>query len=494
MFLDESPLSLDLWLRTFGLSSLSRSVSALDVTEDVLVPAFDAESRWGSPNVSKAALILTLVGNGMLGLPYAFERCGVAVSIIVIVLLAILTDRTMYLLWMCSRKTGSNTYGGVVRISFGHQAHCAASASLFVFLLIMVSQHIASEHGMWKKLIQHHTSQPYSWLGILLSLLAIAAAACNRALHSLWLLVIIGVCSLFASLLLLCYKSNRDHTLHSETSSIQFIPDTLNDFVLGFNILLLNAVASFNILYIHSELKMPTVARMQRVVRQGVGWATFLSIATGIAGYQFLHVDSKEIPINFLNHAALATNNLAMQLATFITIMLATPLILIPCRDYLLDTIETLVLDGHCPGDMSDCQDEIETWTTRSSTQSSARGFQSNLVIVDEQRRLLPVIVEEDSADTMCELNLNPYVRYGSTVAILIVGGLLASVNTVIPWLRQIVAPNMAVIIAFFLPAACYLKLCPREYPTYNMFSHWVIALSVFLCLVCTVVGVGNGL
>jgi hypothetical protein len=52
MFLDESPLPLDLWLRTFGLSSLSRSVSALDVTEDVLVPAFDAESRWGSPRTS----------------------------------------------------------------------------------------------------------------------------------------------------------------------------------------------------------------------------------------------------------------------------------------------------------------------------------------------------------------------------------------------------------------------------------------------------------
>jgi hypothetical protein len=86
--------------------------------------------------------------------------------------------------------------------------------------------------------------------------------------------------------------------------------------VLGFNILLLNAVASFNILYIHSELKVPTVARMQRVVRQGVGWATCLSIATGIAGYQFLHVDTKQIPINFLNHAALANNNLAMQLAT----------------------------------------------------------------------------------------------------------------------------------------------------------------------------------
>jgi hypothetical protein len=62
---------------------------------------------------------------------------------------------------------------------------------------------------------------------------------------------------------------------------------------------------------------------------------------------------------------------------------------------------------------MSDCQDEIrKSWRQlRSSTQSSARGFQSNLVIVDERRRLLPVIVEEDSADTMCELNLNPYVR-----------------------------------------------------------------------------------
>lgn len=493
MFLDESPLSLDLWLRTFGLSSLS-SVYAQDITEDVLVPAFDSESRRGSPNISKAALLLTLVGNGILGLPYAFERCGVAVSIIVIVLLAILTDRTMYLLWMCSRKTGTNTYGGVVRIGFGHQAHCATSASLFLFLLIMVSQYITCELAIWKKLIQQQ-NLPYFWPGLLLALVAIAAAACNRDFHSLWLVVIVGVCSLFASLVLLCYKSNYDPTLYSETeNNIKFIPDTLNDFMLGFNVLLLNAVASFNILYIHSELKTPTVTRMQQVVRQAVIGATFLSVTIGIAGYKFLHVDSEEIPINFLDHASLANNNLPIQLTTFIAILLGTPLILIPCRDYLLDTIETLVLDGHCPGDMSDCQDEIETWTTRSSTQGSARGFQNNLVIVDEQRRLLPVVIEEDTADTMCELNLNPYVRYGSIATILILGGLLASVNTVIPWLRQIVAPSMAVIIAFFLPAACYLKVRARESQTYNAFSHWVIALSAFLCLFCAVVGAGNSL
>jgi hypothetical protein len=78
----------------------------------------------------------------------------------------------------------------------------------------MVSQYIASEHGIWKKLIQQHTNQPNSWPGILLALLALATAACNRALHSLWLLVIVGVCSLFASLILLMLQvSSRSYII-----------------------------------------------------------------------------------------------------------------------------------------------------------------------------------------------------------------------------------------------------------------------------------------
>ncbi|KAI2505598.1 tryptophan/tyrosine permease [Fragilaria crotonensis] len=144
MFLDESPLSLDLWLRSMGLSSIS-SQDAPSASEEIMVPAFDSEQRRGSARFSKAAVILTFIGsNGSLGMPYAFERCGVAVTIILMIALAITTDRTMYLFWMCARKTGANTYGGVVRSSFGHRVHCVSSAFLFVYLLLIVSQSMRS--------------------------------------------------------------------------------------------------------------------------------------------------------------------------------------------------------------------------------------------------------------------------------------------------------------------------------------------------------------
>ena len=477
MFLHESPLSMDLWLRTFGLSSLV-SIDIQNASEDVLVPPFDAESRQGSAVVSKAVLILTLVGNGCLGVPYAFAKCGVPLAIFLIIALAILMDLTLYLLWICARKTGCNTYGGVVRVTFGDRAHGASSLFIFLYLLLMVSQYMISVRDIFSKLIQHYLPEASPFLIMFWLQILLVPAFYKTKLRSLWFFAYIGVFSLIASFAILCYKSNHYHT---EIRVLRTWPVTFNDTLLGFNTLLLNIVASFNILYVQSELKTPTLPRMETVVRQGVFAASLLAVAIGVAGCRFFYLADDEIPYNFLDHAALQYHSQALHLASGITIWLATPLIVIPCRDNFLDMIEALCLDGKCPEEFSDCQDDIETFTTRSSTLSGQN--HNTLVLYDETSHLLPSIEE----DTRCELNLNPYAHYGSIFVIMVAAELLTLDNTIVPIIWKILAPSMTVIVAYLLPAACYLEIHKRQCQRYKTFSRWVIALSITFCFFCTI-------
>ena len=367
MFLDESPLSLDLWLRSIGLSSIS-SLDAPNASEEIMVPPFDSEHRRGSARFSKVAIIATLIGsNGSLGMPYAVERCGVALTLTLMIALAIATDRTMYLFWMCARKTGANTYGGVVRSSLGHRVHCVSSAFLFLYLLLMTSQNMRSVYNILTTL--RHIYLPNASPTLILVWLPIPFI-CGISFYPLRLMVYIGVGSLVALFAMLFYYKSTQ--AHPEGHALQILPGTVNDSVMGFNMLLSHFVASYNILYIQSELSTPTAPLMGAVVRQGILGTGLLAMAIGCTGYQFLHQSgiNNSVPLNFLTHDSLVNNYPALQLVSFLALFCASPLLLMPCRDYLLDTIETFVLDGHCPTDISDCQDDIETWTTRSSTRS----------------------------------------------------------------------------------------------------------------------------
>lgn len=475
-----------------GLSSIS-SQDAPSASEEIMVPPFDSEQRRGSARFSKAAIILTFIGsNGSLGMPYAFERCGVAVTIMLMIALAVTTDRTMYLFWMCARKTGANTYGGVVRSSFGHRVHCVSSAFLFVYLLLLVSQSMRSVYTILTTL--SHLYLPDTNMPLILVWVPIAVV-CGLTFHPLQLMMYIGVCSLIALFAMLLFFKTISPHYEGHTHDIR--PEAVNDSFMGFNMLLLQFAASYNVLYIQAELSTPTVSLMGAVVRQGILGATLLATAIGCAGYQFLHRlgSSDAIPLNFLNHASLINSYPALQAVSFLTIFCASPLVLIPCRDYLLDTIETFVLDGHCPSDMSDCQDDIETWTTRSSTRSG--GSRNNrphkyhdLANADEECHLLPSIEE----DSRCDLHMNPYVRYGSIAAILVVGQLLARSDTIVPFLWSLVSPTLTMIFAHIVPAACYLETHKRETQAHKTFGRWVIVVSILLCAVCTVAAIRDAL
>lgn len=75
-------------------------------TMEILIPPFDSTSRKSNLVVATFNLVSTIVGGGVLSLPLAFEKCGIVLATLLIVLAAVTTDLSLYLLCLCARQTG----------------------------------------------------------------------------------------------------------------------------------------------------------------------------------------------------------------------------------------------------------------------------------------------------------------------------------------------------------------------------------------------------
>jgi hypothetical protein len=62
----------------------------------------------GSPQLASVLFTATIVGGGILSMPYAFARCGLALGLIVLWVTAMLSDFTLYILVRCVRLCAQN--------------------------------------------------------------------------------------------------------------------------------------------------------------------------------------------------------------------------------------------------------------------------------------------------------------------------------------------------------------------------------------------------
>ena len=77
---------------------------------EILVPPFhDEEQRKSTIIPATFNLVATIVGGGVLSLPFAFQKCGIVLATILMIFAAIVTDLSLYLLCLCARQTGVNT-------------------------------------------------------------------------------------------------------------------------------------------------------------------------------------------------------------------------------------------------------------------------------------------------------------------------------------------------------------------------------------------------
>ena len=284
--------------------------------QDRLVPPFsslqDEESattissdRPSSLLVGTFNLIATILGGGVLTLPIAFQKCGITVTTIFMLVSAYFTHMSLMMLCYSSRRSGASSFGEVVRSAYGERAEVGVNLILFVYCSFVVAAFMVLIRDIWTPLVgmffgktddeddNGGVSGDRVLMGFMLFLLPFLF---QRSLHALKWNCYIG----FASIIILCTALvrggfQRQYTLHLGGAEEQddvgtyviewFKVPSIQDALFAFPIIMLAFLCQFNVLSIQNTLQRPTRKRMSQIVGISVGTSMILMYLFGLGGY-----------------------------------------------------------------------------------------------------------------------------------------------------------------------------------------------------------------
>lgn len=463
---------------------------------DLLVPPFDSEERHSSRLVATFNLVATIVGGGVLSLPYAFQKCGVMLGTLLMIFAAVITDRSLYLLCLCARQTGVRTYGEVGKVAFGPWMETFISGLLFVFLLFVLVAYMVLVRDIWTPIVGMVLStEPQGNLVLLGIVLLMSPFLVQKTLYELRFNCYVGFASTSILCLALCHRALQklmDWDDDTDSEEIIFTSSKPSDALYAFPIIMLSFLSIFNVLPIQSALIEPTKERVSSVISGAVLACFALMYLLGLAGYIYAGLTTKgNILLNCDHNSDFLF--LLGRVGCGVTIMLAMAMMLLPCRDSGLEVIDTF-LSGHKLSNYDDMEATCATTEMTKSTNTRS----SKVSVVHEETPLLASIIEEDHDEEEqlqherlpFDIFDSPYVHYGSTFGIVVLCFVGAAVAPGVAAVWSICGSSMAFVIAFLLPAACYLKIQQRQRDpqglVWRLFSWFLIIFSIVGSIACT--------
>ena len=420
--------------------------------QDILVPTFDSASRKSPIVVATFNLVATIVGGGVLSLPLAFAKTGVLLGSALMIFAAFITDRSLYLLSLCARQTGASSYGEVGKHAFGARMEYFISLLIFTFLLFVLVAYMVLVRDIWTPIFDLIFHEINGDLVLLAIVLMMSPFLVQKSLHALRFNCYIGFASVSILCMALCHHAWISPAFET-SDTVLFVTDSFQDILFSFPIITLSFLSHFNILPIQSALVRPNRTRIMLVIDGAVMACFALQFLFGLGGYLYAGLDTKG---NILLNCDLHQNVLFLlgRVGCGITLMLAMPMMLLPCRDSILDVLNKIV---------SKRQNE-EHFSLTTGT--------------------LPPSPRESLQD-------NQYVFYGSTIMIATgcYFGAVAAPDVARVW--SLCGSSMAFLIAFILPSACYLEL-QRRSPSHDnkvwiVFSWALLVFSVISAIACTI-------
>ncbi|CAG7819300.1 unnamed protein product [Allacma fusca] len=98
--------------------------------------------------------INSIIGSGVIGMPYALRQSGVGVGIILLIVVAIITDYSLVLMVKAGHLSGSYSYPGMMEAAFGRWGFYILSILQFVYPVIaMISYNVIVGDTLTKVLI-----------------------------------------------------------------------------------------------------------------------------------------------------------------------------------------------------------------------------------------------------------------------------------------------------------------------------------------------------
>jgi amino acid permease len=478
-------------------------------SREFLNPAHDSSLRRSSPDIALINLVATVCGGGVLSLPYAFRRAGILVTLALLIISAIMTNFSLFLLCACARRTGGRSYGDVARAAFGPLAEILTTVTLFVLLVGILVAYMVLLKGIWTPMIlslavslnviksfdeEHFDEQSNALL--LLLLFCLFPLLLKRDLYALRYTCYVGFCSLVVLTFGLASRAYQRNVVVQPAKQVLWWTSDVKEVIFVFPIVMMSFLCCFNVLGVHGSLIEPTRKRMRLVLDGSIGICLIFFSIVGVCGYLDTYDDTKDNV--FLDYPISVSNPIILfgRVGYAFTILFGIPLVILPCRESLLSIPEQII-----------------AWRNEATQRQlfPSLAANSNLVNgVDAGHKMPPsgsqgnkpvygstdygtstssTIENGDSDDSSVadETFWEYFVHVSSTAALVVVGYVAAVTVPGVAIVLSICGSSMAMLISFIIPAACYIKIRWHKPVNPRSIGAWILLVfSSAVAIVCT--------
>lgn len=437
----------------------------------------------------------------------------------------------------CSSYT-CESYGEVVRSAFGEVAEQSVSWLLFTFLMFVIMAYMVLIRDIWSPLVEEVVlirssssdsdliNGDYVLLGIVVFLLP---CLFQRSLHALRYLNYVGSASIFILCLALCrggyQRINDESSRLSAWDDIEiFKVPSLQDILFSFPIVMLSFLCHFNIISIQNALRQPTRQRTRQMIQYALMASFLLMYLFGLGGYLYA---GRKTQGNILRNVKVGRVEgedveeyylfLLGRIGIGLTIMLAMPLMLLPCREALLEVVDIYFHHSHHRSSgnndglsnvniTSNIEEDNSCWKIFHRLNKAETEYDAIITTEDEVKEIIPPPVSEMGPRRLSRPSLlvirhdpiqsdyifrNTALHYGSTLLITITCylGAVAVQGVAVIW--GFIGSSFGFLIAFILPCGCFVVI-ESAVPTSlddggDRHDKWIKV--AWVILVCSVIG-----
>lgn len=453
--------------------------------------AEDSTLRKITSNNAIFNLVSTIVGGGVLSLPYAFAKCGVILGSMALFLSCVISAFSIDLLVASSRGVGRSSYASVVQKAFGTNAQVVTGGLIVLLTWLVAVAYIVLVGDLLVPIFGFFFDVDIWGRRIICALviLCVSPVCYQRSLNSLSALSALSIISISIVGAAICYHSidafGHTHAIYSSQDAevvafkirphIRYFPENWCDAINVFPIFGVCFLCHFNVLPIHTELQMPTRKHMRLVVKYTMAVCCSLYFIVGVLGYFWSYSETcGNVLLNF------APDDILMSIGRIclsITLLFSFPLVVLPCRDTLHDLINVLKKKP----DSSNSDGGAGAKLTKSSTRVYVyhESPANELLQYDSFIMKDKASVQEEPLSTSRLVTLTTLVL----LTALATGCFLSSVLVV--W--TIMGATVSFTIAYILPCLVYLKLRSNQGgPYYIAGAKFVLFLILIAAVACT--------
>jgi amino acid permease len=454
---------------------------------DKFVPEYSSSERESSTVVATFSLLNTILGAGVLSLPYAFKELGWLTALGVVVGSFFFTVLSLRLLCKLCVKTGSKNYSDIIRKTLGANAPELTDLLMFLLLYVVliafmcllndiagdVAEYIYFQRAADKDADAPSASSPHRshshshserhagveghpdevgfdvrtrhYISSFIAIFFIFPLMTRDSLHSLRHISYLGMASILCLLSVLVHKCVSANAADPDLMShAEIAPASTQVFLSALPIVLIAFLVQFNVIDVYVKLREPNESHINSVISWSVGVSSIIFTAFGLVGYFYAYGNTQD---NILKNFGPRDPDLIIaRIGLVVTLICQTPMIGLPCRN-------------NCILVMSHLQRLWEGRRTRSKS----------IIILEEEPESESNRPRSDSwvraAVGLREITIGETAvqRYGIPLCAVTSSLFISQVLPGVSVIWSVAGSSVSILLAFLLPSLGYIQFWRRK-------------------------------